>query len=91
MYPVLSPALFRYRRDRTVALHIRRIGVTLPLRAKRHQQARRQHRPRSRQRHKDKKSGCAAAASSILPSSSATPRMRLRFSCALTFTTAPLA
>jgi hypothetical protein len=35
-------------------LHFRRIGVTLPLRAKRRQQARRQHRPRSRQRLKDK-------------------------------------
>ncbi len=55
MDPLLFPASFRYRRDPTVALHFRRIGVTLPLRAKRRQQARRQHRPRSWQRLKDKK------------------------------------
>src|ERR1700687_2483129 len=45
----------RHCRDPCVGLHFFCVGVTLPLRAKRGQQAWRQRRPRSRQRLKDEK------------------------------------
>ena len=55
MYPLLFPTPFCHGRDPTVGLYFRGVGVTLPLRSKCRQQAWRQHRPRSRQRLKNKK------------------------------------
>src|SRR6202022_775605 len=57
MDPFLFPAPLRHRRNPRIRLHFPCLTITLSLRAKRRQQARRHHRTRSRERLKDEKIG----------------------------------
>src|SRR5215469_7655042 len=87
MDPFLFPAPLGYRCDPRVRLHFRCVGKTLPLRAKRRQQARRHHRTCSRQRLKEKNPDAQPPPPRSSRLDPQCPDIKLRMSCAITFTT----